>query len=164
MATTSAVSLITLAVSKRDEASYSKTLLLNTERILDSVLNSSGKAEFYYDQEGYDLKFPAVKYTCSTLTERNLLWAINRADPNQPRFKVHCMRERKSGHAEVVRDKMITISTSQVLLGYDKADGLSCYLWIKRGNQAVRLELSHLIADLVRAASKSASLSRSPMS
>lgn len=163
MSATSANSLISVAVSKRNGLLFSKTLLLTTARVLDTSLQS-GVAEFWYDQAPRDLKEPATQYTCSTYTERNLLWAINRADPNQPRFKVHVMRSKKVGaHSELKIDKMFTISIDQILYGYDK-DTISSYLWIVRGSETYRLELSHVISDLIRAASKSASLSRSPMS
>ena len=158
MGATNANSLITVAVSKKDEKTYSKTLLLATNRILDTRLNpSTGLAEFWYQQEEFDLKHPAVYYTCTSYTERNLLWAINRADVNQPRFKVHVMRSRKSGHAEIIVDRMFTVNIDQIVVAYDKSDGLGCYMWITRGSDVYRWELSHVVADLIRASSKSAS-------
>ena len=73
------------------------------------------------------------------------------------------MNERRSGRPEVKRDKMVKMYADQILYAYDNADGLTSTMFIKRGSEIVRWKLSHILDDLVRAASKSASLSRSPM-
>ena len=64
--------LIKVVVSKRNNQVYSKTLLLATNRILDSYLNASGVAEFWYEINPADLKNEAVLFTCSTYTVRDL--------------------------------------------------------------------------------------------
>lgn len=158
---TGVTGLIKVAVSKKNNQPYSKTLLLATNRILDSSLNSSGVAEFYYEWNPSDLKNEAVLLTASTYTVRNLDWAINRADTTQNRFHVHVMRERRSGRQEVTRDKMVKMYADQILYAYDNSDGLTCTMFIKRGSEIVRWTLSHILDDLIRAASKSASLSKS---
>lgn len=159
-----ATGLIKVAVSKKNDQTYSKTLLLATNRILDSYLNASGLAEFWYEMDPSDLKNEAVLFTCSTYTVRNLDWAINRADTTQNRFHVHVMNEKRGlGRQEIKRDKMVKMYADQILYAYDNADGLTSTMFIKRGSQVVRWKLSHLLDDLIRSASKSASLSRSPM-
>lgn len=157
--------LLSVPVNKKDGATYSKTLLLQSNRILDFERNTStGLCDFWYDISPMDLKHPAVQFSCSTYTVANLDWRINRSDTTQNRFYVHVMRSRKNGATEVKRDKMVKMYAAQILYGYDKSDGLGCYLWISRGNDVYRWETSHTITDLIRAASKSASLSRSAMS
>lgn len=157
--------LLKVAVNKKDGATYSKTLLLQSNRILDFERDTgTGLCNFWYDTGPFDLKRPASLYSCSAYTVASLDWAINRSDTTQNRFFVHCMRERKQGHTEVKRDKMVKLYAGQILFGYDLASGLGSYIWITRGNDVYRWETSHTITDLVRAASKSASLSRSAMS
>lgn len=156
--------LIKVDVSKKNNQTYSKTLLLATNRILDSYLSSTGVAEFWYEINPADLKSEAVLFTATTYTVRNLDWAINRADTTQNRFHVHVMRERRSGRQEVTRDKMVKMYADQILYAYDNSDGLTCTMFVKRGSEVVRWQLSHILNDIIRAASKSASLSRSPMS
>ena len=157
-------SLIKVAVNKKNGATYSKTLLLNTNRVLDFERNTStGLCDFYYDFGQFDLKNRAVLFACSAYTVNNLTWAINRADTTQDRFYIHIEKIRQTGHSEIKKDKMVKLYSDQIIFGYDHADGLGCYIWITRGSDVYRIDTSHTLDDIIRAASKSASLSRSPM-
>jgi hypothetical protein len=156
--------LISVAVAKKNGNTYSKTLLLACDRILDMKNNSSGKAEFYYDDYADDLKGRPTLYTASTWSVGSIHAAIERADTSTTRFWCNVLYStRVPGGRQQTIDAMWKLFNDQILHGYDNSDGTTSYIWIQRGSDILRLKTSHLIADLIAAGSKSRSLSRSAL-
>ena len=165
-----ATGLIKVVVSKKKNKDITitsqKTLLLSTDRILDMSDNASGKAVFYYDIWIDDNRDLPCNFTCTNYNSAQLHWAIKLVDTSNSRFWVHCLYESRvtGGRNNRKIDKMIKLFADQIIYGWNDPTGLTSHIVIRRGSNVYRLELSHTLDDLIRASSKSASLSASLLS
>jgi hypothetical protein len=165
-----ATGLIKVVVSKKKNKDITitsqKTLLLATDRVLDmSDSGSPARCTFYYDIGIPDNRDLPCNFTCTNWSSGSLGWAIERADRTNSRFWVHVMyQDRVTGGRRITIDKMVKLYTSQLIYAWEDPDGLHCYAVISRGSNIYRLTLSHTLDDLIRASSKSASLSASLLS
>src|SRR4030042_1943398 len=165
-----ATGLIKVVVSKKKNKDITitsqKTLLLSTDRILDMYDNTDNKSVFYYDIWIDDNKDIPCNFTCTNYSSSQLHWAIKIADTSNSRFWVHCLYQSRvsGGRNQLKIDKMIKLFADQIIYGWDDPSGLSSHIVIRRGSNVYRLQLSHTLDDLVRASSKSESLSASLLS
>jgi hypothetical protein len=165
-----ATGLIIVTVSKERNKDITvtsqKTLLLNTDRILDMYDNASDKAVFYYDKYIDDNRAIPTNFTCTTYSCGALHWAIKTADTSNNRLWINVLYQDRvtGGRQQQKIDKMIKLFTEQIIVGWNDDDGLHSHIVIRRGSNIYRLKVSHTLTEIVSSSSKSSSLSASLLS
>lgn len=160
IAQSSTSALFSVEVLDKDGWPYSKTLLLNTSKVLFFVADSSyptTRTVFHYEYCPDSQEKP-VKFTANVSVAefgKRVNEAGNVRFPWIDIIEDH-FKPVNSGNGERRR-----LCVDRIIYGYD-IDTTSCFIWFAYGSfSKKRYKTSHLIADLQRSGSASASLSAS---
>lgn len=151
------MALTTIAVTQRNREDYSKTILLNTDRVLTSRTDSDGKIVFVYlERKGFKPK--KVEYKCSLSQSA---WTKKFEEANRLETqRIHSTEKKTKAQGWFDFNKYQRIKTDTIVGGVD-INGSSCYLMIDEDLDFVTLKTTHLISEIAGSSSKSTSLSRS---
>lgn len=149
---------IQVAVSKKNGATYSKTLLLNSDRF-GQVKTFSTTAEFYYKE----LNGVTVKYVTSTLTRDQLITLITDTTMYDNRVgldvtALSLVRTLNTGTEDALSATTeINVEADQLVKAWD-IDTSNCYALFETGKRHILYKVNSTIDELEGAYSTSVSL------
>jgi len=148
---------------KKNRESFTDATLLNSNRVVDFTKDEQyplSRTHLYYNagdgERGATWEW-TLSHASNTIATRMLEDETNRViKVNVLYYKLDSAREKPT----TVNTRIWELNSDAIVWAYD-ISATQCYCYINRGLQWVRLTLSHTVADLSRAYSTSASLSRS---
>lgn len=155
--------LTVVSTLQRNRSSWVKNLLINSSRVVD----------FFKDEQN-PLTRTILHYRINDF-ERGETWELQLnhyvntvstrlfEDETNPFIWMDVQTYKQFGKEEYTSttQRKWKVNADNIVYAYDLSNGTQSYVWINRGLNFVRLLTSHTVADLSRAYSKSASLSKS---
>lgn len=152
------MALFQVAVGYKNDVAYSKTLLLNSEKVGDVVSNSS-YADFWYEDYGKKV----TKYTTSALTKDQVVALLN-STLYDNRIELSMLGKSLTRSTALVAADLfasattINIDANKVVKGWTNSDTTTSTLQIAVGEKYVTYKVDATIAEIETASSTSVSI------
>ena len=151
---------IQVAISHKNDQTFSKTLLLNTAKVGEIKAYSTSYGEFYYSDYGKK----TTKYRCSALTKDQLVTLVTTEQVFDSRIEIPVL-----GKSTVKRNKLSTedlfasstvynVEVAQLIDAWDIGSTSTCYARFELGEKFILYKINDTIADLESASSTSPSI------
>ena len=150
---------------KKGRESWAKTILLNSNRVVSFMKDEQSpltKTILYYnlaDGERGGTWELQLSHFINTVSTRLF------EDETNPYIYMDVAAYKEIGfgreHATSVTQRKWKVNSNAVVWAEDLANGTQSYVYLRKGLNLLRLLTSHTVADLSRAYSRSASLSKS---
>jgi hypothetical protein len=153
-------SWVQVAVSHKNDQTFSKTLLLNTAKVGEIKAYSSSYAEFFYADYGDK----TTKYRCSALTKDELVTLVTAEQVNDNRIELPIL-----GKSIVKRNKLSStdlfdsatvynVELEQLIDAWDIGSTSTAYARFQLGDKFVLYKVNDTIANMESASSTSVSI------
>lgn len=150
---------IQVAVAEKNGNTFSKTLLLNTEKVGD-IQASDSVAEFWYEDHGKT----TAKYKTSSLTKDQLITLVSDSTLYDERIEIPAL-----GRSLVKRNKLndldlfasetvVNVDADKLIDAWDIGSTSTCYARFELGNKSILYKVDDTIANLESASSTSVSI------